>query len=80
MRIDLEKPWATTKKEQKSCVAQTKDGHIEKHRKHFTTAHSPEQLHAKRDPLRGILPHREKESGRTPASLVTASDVCIFYY
>lgn len=54
------------------------DDHIEKRRKHFirlTSSPSPKQLSISRDPLRGILPHGDKESRRTPTRL-TSVDVC----
>lgn len=69
MKRVLEKFLAITKKQQKSCVAQNQRGPIEKHRKHFTTIPSPEQFHAKRDPLRGILSIRERKAGEPQQAL-----------
>lgn len=59
-----------------------KDGHIKKYRKCFaciTPCPSLELLDTRRNPLRGISPRGEKESGRTPASFTTVH-VCRLCY
>lgn len=66
----------------KEAVAKTpqsskiKDGCIEKCRRYITyitPSPSEEQLCTRKDSLRGISPHREKKSKRTPVNLTTVN-------
>lgn len=80
MKIALGKLWTITKQHQKLWSTKTEDGHIEKHRKRFTSyiIHLP--VWSSSD-LRGIPlegHHPVKKRSRTPGILITTTDICSF--
>lgn len=62
----------------KTCEAQKKGGHIEKHREHFTCVipySSPEQLNTKTDDIGEISNRRKRRTGGAQQSW-TSVDIC----